>query len=142
RICTKRSLPRARMRAALPAAANAPIASSSVCGAMYRISVMVFPSVAPLSILSVIGRSPSGMSPSRLADDQAYTGMVTETPLLAAAARQAGAGLPCGQRRLRLLRPFRSQLRQQLGFSLGFQAGAELALTLGRQRAEPGQCVR
>jgi hypothetical protein len=30
------------MRPALPAAANAPIASSSVCGARYRISVMVF----------------------------------------------------------------------------------------------------
>ena len=41
RICTNRSVPPARMRAALPAAANAPIASSSVCGATYRISVML-----------------------------------------------------------------------------------------------------
>ena len=32
RICTRRSVPPARMRAALPAAANAPIASSSVRG--------------------------------------------------------------------------------------------------------------
>jgi hypothetical protein len=34
------------MRAALPAAANAPIASSSVCGARYRMSVIIVPVVS------------------------------------------------------------------------------------------------
>src|SRR4029453_4827128 len=43
RICTSKSVPPAKMRAALPAFANAPIASSSVSGARYRSSVMVFP---------------------------------------------------------------------------------------------------
>jgi hypothetical protein len=36
------------MRAALPAAANALIASSSVRGAKYRISVMIVPTVSLL----------------------------------------------------------------------------------------------
>ena len=41
-------MPPAMMRAALPAAANAPIASSSVRGAKYRVFVMLLPSF-PLS---------------------------------------------------------------------------------------------
>ena len=43
RICTRRSVPPARTRAALPAAAKAETASSSVRGLTYRISVMWFP---------------------------------------------------------------------------------------------------
>ncbi|MEA2896242.1 MAG: hypothetical protein QOJ84_1857 [Bradyrhizobium sp.] len=44
--CTSRSVPPARTRAALPAPANALIASSSVRGAKYRTSVMVIPAVS------------------------------------------------------------------------------------------------
>ena len=69
RICTKRSVPPARMRAALPAAANAPIASSSVRGAKYRISVMLLPSF-PLSPRPLLW----WLTFMRPSDLEAYTG--------------------------------------------------------------------
>jgi hypothetical protein len=43
RICTSKSVPPAMMRAALPAAAKALTASSSVRGLKYRMSVMSLP---------------------------------------------------------------------------------------------------
>src|ERR1700730_7793620 len=58
RICTSRSVPPARMRAAFPAAANALIASSSVRGLKYRISVMLVPVVSLIGAPLRIGGSP------------------------------------------------------------------------------------
>jgi hypothetical protein len=68
RICTSKSVPPARMRAALPLIANAPIASSSVSGARYRSSVMVFPPISRLSARPIWAMALSGPAVA-----QAYT---------------------------------------------------------------------
>ena len=51
RICTSRSVPPARMRAALPAAAKALTASASVVGARYRASVIGHPRACPYPVV-------------------------------------------------------------------------------------------
>ena len=132
RICTRRSVPPARMRAALPAAANAPIASSSVPGAKYRISVMSFPSSpvpARAWLKAIIG------SLFRPAEPGAYTANGDWNSL----GSRPGGGLPCTGR-----------LAPQPGRGLGLArlksgaSGRPALLTDGRRcrvaTASPGTC--